>query len=164
MAAKPPVSVWRISRATKEYAADDVTGKGAELYGGRWNIKGTPMVYASSSLPLALLETLAHLGPNGAAVRDRFIVEILVPPEIMAAAQTLNRHAIDPAWCAEPASASSQTLGNRWATALDSCLLIVPSVLLPEETNLLINPRHPAAKSIVSRTVRQYLPDPRLAN
>jgi RES domain-containing protein len=58
-------SLWRIATDTKDHEADDLSGKGAETTGGRWNAVGIPMVYTSLSRALASLETVVHLNAGG---------------------------------------------------------------------------------------------------
>ena len=58
------VSVWRIAKHTREFAADDINGGGAAAVGGRWNSEGKHVVYAATSVSLCVLETLAHLDLN----------------------------------------------------------------------------------------------------
>ena len=70
--------MWRIAADTPTYEADDLSGKGAELSGGRWNRKGTPLIYASVSRALACLETVVHLTQTPLPL-NRYLVEIRVP-------------------------------------------------------------------------------------
>ena len=72
------ITVWRIAKHTPEFAADDLSGGGAKKTGGRWNSKGRAVLYASASIALATLETLAHLG-DSIAVRNAFLVRIDIP-------------------------------------------------------------------------------------
>jgi RES domain-containing protein len=76
--ARDAMPLWRIAKHTVEYSATDLSGGGARSTGGRWNSKGTPVVYAATSIALATLETLAHLGDN-IAIRNAFLVRIDVP-------------------------------------------------------------------------------------
>lgn len=68
-------TVWRIAADTKDYPADDLTGKGAEITGGRWNQKGTAMLYTATSRALAGLETFVHLNSGGLPL-NRYLVAI----------------------------------------------------------------------------------------
>ncbi|MCC2978190.1 RES family NAD+ phosphorylase [Sphingomonas sp. PL-96] len=153
--------LWRIGTDTLTYTADDLSGTGARITGGRWNSKGTAVTYTSSSRALACLETVVHLNASGLPL-NRYLVEVTVPKDIWA-----RRETIDPAqhvgWDAEPAGLTSTEVGTRWITERRSALLCVPSVIVPEEDNILINPAHADATRITAQKVRRWLYDPRLA-
>lgn len=153
--------VWRIATDTKNYDADDLSGKGAELTGGRWNEKGTPILYTASSRALACLETVVHLNAGGLPL-NRHLVEIDIPDDIWAKARHDMPAALPVGWDAEPASRSSVNHGTTWANGAASLILLVPSVIVPEESNALINPRHPDIARVSARKVRKWLYDPRL--
>ena len=153
-------TLWRIGSDTPDYTADDLGGIGAERSGGRWNRKGTRMVYASTSRAVAFLETLVHLGAGDLAL-NRSLVMITVADATWAA-----RTVFDPAahvgWDAEPAGVVSLDWGTVWAAGGTSLLAQVPSVVVPEEFNVLINPRHPDAVAIGAIKVRKWTYDARL--
>jgi RES domain-containing protein len=77
---------YRIGTDTPDYEADDLSGKGAEITGGRWNEKGAAVVYAAASRSLACLETIVHLAAGGLPL-NRYLVEISIPDPVWAAAQ-----------------------------------------------------------------------------
>lgn len=156
----PPL--WRIGTETASYTADDVAGKGAESTGGRWNRKGTPVCYLSTTRALACLETLVHLpGGRTPLPLNRYLVRITVPDAAWDA-----RTVFDPttcvAWDAEPAGVASHTWGEEWLRGATTLLAEVPSVIIPEESNVLLNPRHPDAARVTAAAVRQWRYDPRL--
>lgn len=156
-----PVRLWRIGTDAPTYEAHDLSGKGAELTGGRWNRKGTPLVYTSTTRALACLETVVHLGSGDPLPLNRYLVEITVPAELWA-----SRTVFDPAthvgWDAEPAGKVSLDWGTTWATTGDALLAEVPSVVVPEEPNILINPRHAAVASLSAAKRRKWTYDARL--
>jgi len=154
------VSLWRIGADTPDYAADDLTGTGAERSGGRWNRRGTPLVYASTSRALACLETLVHLGTAGLPL-NRYLVEIRVP-EADWTARTIFDPRVQVGWDSEPPGLISLDWGTRWAKAGASLLAEVPSVVVPEESNVLINPRHLRARALRARKLRRWTYDLRL--
>ena len=164
MAAPPSpagvVSVWRIATDTPAYTADALSGTGARLTGGRWNARGTPMLYASASRALACLETVVHLGGGVALPLNRYLVRIDIPPALWAARQRFEpeQHV---GWDALPAGRVSIAWGSAWAASGASLLAEVPSVIVPEEHNLLINPAHPALGQLRARKLRRWLYDPR---
>ena len=100
------VSVWRIATDTKDYEADDLSGKGAEITGGRWNDKGTPLVYTSTNRSLAALETIVHLNSGGLPL-NRYLVEIVIPDDVWNAAEEIDHTTAPVGWDAEPASRTS---------------------------------------------------------
>ncbi|MBV1774270.1 RES family NAD+ phosphorylase [Burkholderiaceae bacterium DAT-1] len=155
-----PHAVWRIATDTPYYTADDLSGLGAKQSGGRWNRVGTPVVYAASNIALACLETVVHL--NAVALPlNRYLVRIDIPEDLW-------QHAnwVDPAahigWDALPAGKVSLDAGMDWIRASDSAVLKVPSVVVPEELNVLINPAHPDAGRITAHKVRRWVYDGRL--
>lgn len=155
------VSVWRIATDTRDYEADDLSGKGAEITGGRWNDKGTPLVYTATNRSLAALETIVHLNSGGLPL-NRYLVEIVIPDDVWNAAEGIDYITAPVGWDAEPASRTSSDYGTRWARAATSLLLRVPSVIVPEESNVLINPRHPDIAAIKAPKVRKWTYDSRI--
>lgn len=150
--------LWRIGVDARDYLADDLAGEGARKTGGRWNSAGRPVLYASTSIALAVLETVVHLdGPPF----NRYLVEITVPDAVLAKAAALDA-AAHVGWDAIPESRTSVDAGDRWLASQSSALLWVPSVVVPEEWNVLVNPLHADATSISARKVRRFTYDPRL--
>ena len=153
--------LWRIATDTKTYTADDMKGLGAKSTGGRWNDVGVAMVYASSNRSLACLETLVHLNAGGLPL-NRYLVEIDVPDDVWAGAEVATPASLSVGWDAAPAGMVSVTFGTDWVNSNLSAILLVLSVIVPEEQNALVNPGHPDAGRIKARKVRKWLYDPRL--
>lgn len=151
-------TVWRIATDTSTYQADDLTGAGAEKTGGRWNTKGLPVLYTSRSRALACLETFVHLNANGLPL-NRYLVRIDIPDSVWGAAQIASPPI---GWDAEPAGIVSLQLGSNWLKAKGSAVLRLPSVIVPEEENILINPLHDDAVTLSASKVRKWLYDPRM--
>jgi len=157
------VTLWRIATDTRRYASDDLSGRGALIQGGRWNEKGTPAVYTSASIALACLETLVHLAAAGLPL-NRYLVRVDVDDAVWAARQTLGPSSLlEPpvGWDAIPYGRVSVEAGQKWLTGGASALLAVPSVVVPEEFNVLINPRHTDAAKLRATKVRKWLYDAR---
>ncbi|ACB95143.1 RES family NAD+ phosphorylase [Beijerinckia indica] len=154
-------TVWRIATDTPNYEADDLSGAGAKITGGRWNRAGVPVIYTSETRALACLETMVHFNAGGLPL-NRYLVALSIPDEIWADAQRENPASLKVGWDAEPAGRASITFGTDWLQSKRSALLIVPSVIVPEEFNVLINPQHPALARITATKVRKWLYDPRL--
>lgn len=122
----------------RRHAAEAFTGEGARMHGGRWNHPGIPMVYAAQTRALAAMETLAHFA--GAERRIEFVVfEIEVPDRLVA---TIAVADLPAGWRGREPSATTQDLGSAWQREGRSVALTVPSVLIPEELCVLLNPEH----------------------
>lgn len=153
--------MWRIATDTPQYEAHDLSGKGAQLSGGRWNRKGTPMVYTSDSRSLACMETVVHFSSGDSLPLNRFLVEVSIPIALWK-----SRIELDPAdhvgWDAEPPGKVSMDWGTAWVQGKTTLLARVPSVIVPEENNILINPLHPDVSKIAAVKVRKWTYDQRL--
>lgn len=118
------------------------------------------MIYTSSSIALACLETLSHLAAGDLPL-NRYLVRIDVPDPVWEAATVLDIGG-QVGWDAIPAGKASLDAGDAWTEARGSALLVVPSVIIPEEHNILVNPAHPDAILLTARKIRRWLYDPRL--
>ena len=154
--------IWRIATDTPLYQADDLSGAGAKATGGRWNQPGLALLYASSSRALACLETMVHLNAGGLPL-NRYLVALTIPTNLWTQAQIATPETLPVGWDAQPPGQVSLQFGSNWARSRNSCLLIVPSALVPEEQNILINPTHPDAARITAQKQRRWLYDPRLS-
>ena len=129
----------------KRHILTAFSGEGARAYGGRWNFPGIPMVYAAHTRALAALESLAHFG--GAERRIAFVTfEIEIPDDL---AMRLDAAGLPRDWRSDEPSASTQALGSEWQRGAASAALVVPSVLVPQECNVLLNPEHPDIDKIL---------------
>ena len=155
-------TVWRIATDTPSYEADDLSGAGAKATGGRWNAAGIACVYASDSRALACLETVVHLNAGGLPL-NRYLVAVTIPDDVWAAAEVVGPGSLPVGWDAEPAGRSSIAFGSGWLRARRSALLVVPSVIVPEEYNVVLNPLHTDGARITAAKLRKWLYDPRLA-
>lgn len=131
-----PLRVWRL---VKERHADTAfDGEGARLYGGRWNSNGHRVVYTSSSLALAALETLVHLDTS--LPLPRFVAFcVYLPGDYIAQVGLPSSASSD----ALPSLMETRRLGDAWITEGRHAVLSVPSALVPQEFNFLLNPAHP---------------------
>lgn len=154
-------AAWRIAAETPGYPADDMTGEGARRSGGRWNSAGAAAIYASESRALACLETLVHLKAFGLPL-NRYLVHIEIPDDLWHAAERIGASNAPVGWDAMPAGISSIAFGTAWIARGTACLLLVPSAIVPDEQNVLINPAHGDAGRLTARKVRRWLYDPRL--
>lgn len=155
------VTVWRIATDTRSYEADDLSGAGAKTTGGRWNEMGDPLVYASETQALACLETVVHLNAGGLPL-NRYLVSVTIPAAVWARARTETPRSLPVGWDADPSGRASVQFGTAWIRSMACALLRVPSVIVPDEYNLVINPQHPDSKAITAVKIRKWLYDPRL--
>ncbi|MEQ8821576.1 MAG: RES family NAD+ phosphorylase [Sumerlaeia bacterium] len=146
---------WRIVK--EKYAAAAFDGEGAMRYGGRWNSRGSRVIYTSGSLALAALETLVHLNPPVAFRYVRFRVEF--PDKLLTEIATGDLPAD---WRIEPPGPATQTLGDHWIRDGRSAVLAVPSTIVPEEVNYLLNPAHGDFGRIAIGEAQTFAFDPRL--
>ena len=130
--------------------------------GARWNGVGNHVVYAGTSISLCTLETLAHIGDD-IACRNRFLVAIDIPHQLWERRTVMMPQDLPVTWVAEPPGMDTVKLGNDWLQSGNDLLLLVPSVIVHEEFNVLINPKHKDADKIQARVVRPYVYDPRFA-
>ena len=137
------IRIWRLCRA--RHAADPLSGEGARLFGGRWNAKGTRMVYCSGTQSLACMEALVHLDLRDLP-RDYQVVGIDIPEGL--ASKRMAPADLPPDWRQIPGPESLKELGTAWAATGAQVILVVPSAVIPEESNYLINPDHPDVKQL----------------
>jgi RES domain-containing protein len=131
--------IWRICRAP--YTAEAFSGEGARRFGGRWNSRGVPMVYASTSLALAAMELFVHLEP-GQAPDDLVYLAALLPEKEPACSIADSKLPLG-WWSDGPAAGAVRVLGDAWIDARSSLAMMVPSVPIRAEWNVLVNPLHP---------------------
>jgi RES domain-containing protein len=135
---------WRLCRRIHA----DLTGEGAQRFGGRWNSPGRPVVYLAEHPALAALEVRVHLD---------------LPFELLPADFVLIRVGL-PDSAAEPLIASGETVaaGNAWLDGMQAATVRVASVLVPHAWNVLLNPRHPDAQRAEVQAIEPFRFDPRL--
>lgn len=148
----------KLYRIAKTRNIRDMSGEGARLHGGRWNEKGVPVIYAATSPSLAALEFLVHV-PIVLAPRDLSICRFELPDDV--SVTRLRRSRLPDDWRENPPGAGTQAIGSKWAVAGKTLLLLVPSVIVPDESNVLINPLRPEFRGIKKR-VQKFEFDPRL--
>jgi RES domain-containing protein len=151
-----PTTVWRICR--ERYAAEAFSGEGARRFGGRWNSRGVPMVYASTSLALAAIELFVHLEPN------------LAPLDLVAIATELpdgepairwDKGKLPPEWSTDVLG-PGRAKGDSWIRSNESLAVFVPSVPIDQEWNVLINPLHPGAGELKTKSTHPFHFDARM--
>ena len=126
--------LYRISKCTY---INDLSGTGSRLYGGRWNNIGKPMVYMASSRALAVLEVLVHLPP--ALIPHDFCQAVFQVPEDV---QELDIATLPANWQEYPEPSILKTMGDAFLKKADHLLFKVPSAVVKQEFNYLLNPAH----------------------
>ena len=150
------MKLWRICR--RRYVAEAASGEGARLYGGRWNSRGVRVVYASTSLALAAVETFVNLEPN---LRPADLVSI--EGEILEAVEVekVDLETLPGRWH-ETRDESLRRFGNEWIEAGRTVALLVPSAAIRGEWNVLLNPAHPEFSKIKFRKPEPFRFDARM--
>ena len=142
--------VYRISMC--KYT-DDLSGYGAYLEGGRWNSSGYEMLYTSESVALCMLEVLAHL-PSSIAVADFCLLVLDVPDNEI---QTLTVGQLPPQWNSYPSIHTTKIIGNKFLEKMKTIALKVPSSIIEQEYNILLNPLHPNFKKSVKVITKEKI-------
>ena len=145
--------VWRL---TKPAHAPGLDGEGARLWGGRWNSPGVGMVYCATSLALAALEMLVHLPP---AMRRAGALPVLVAvgldvPDDQIGPLNLNLLPDDQDAC--------RIWGNQWIASQSGLAMVVQSMVIKQERNVLLNPAHPAMADVRVISQEPFIFDDRL--
>ena len=149
------VRAWRIVR--ERHADSAFSGEGAFRVGGRWNSRGTRVVYSSASQALAVLESLVHLNPPVVFRYVSFAIEFDEELVMEVGADLLPAN-----WREQPVPPSTRALGDAWIRSKKSAVLAVPSVVVPGEANYLLNPLHPEFGQVVIHEPVPYAFDSRL--
>jgi formylglycine-generating enzyme required for sulfatase activity len=162
------LTIWRIASQGSTWMANDLSGNGAALNPGRWNSTNSHILYSSSSIALACLETLVHLAGDDPLPLQRQLVRISLPRQHWEQRTIfyVNEHS---SWALPPTPetvedwlTTTRAWGDAWLRSLKSLIAEVPSVIVPEESNLLLNPRHPGRRDVVAEVVRPWVYDARL--
>ena len=134
-------------------------GEGAKLAGGRWNSKGVSVAYAADSIALAALEVLVHIHSHEILNHYRLCSIEFEAADVL----TLDTRDIPRDWRADPLPRSTAQLGYEWVKSQASLALMVPSVVIPKQHILLINPAYRDFKN-ARKTIRNepFVFDPRL--
>ena len=148
--------LWRICR--RRYAAEAATGEGARLYGGRWNSRGIRVVYASTSLALAAVETFVNLEPN-LIPADLVSIEGEIPDSL--AIRKLDPSVLPPGWHVSR-DESLRRFGDDWIRGGETGALFVPSAAIRGEWNVLLSPAHPDFAQVHFKSPERFEFDARM--
>lgn len=134
------------------------SGFGAKEYGGRWNNKGSSVVYTAGSQSLAILEVVVHV-ESRSQLQHYSLFEVTFDDSLVTALQLNN---LPKDWNKDPAPSSTKDIGDQWVQNQDSPILQVPSTLVSDTPNYIINPYHPELKQLSFSAPISYPIDPRL--
>ncbi|NOZ69832.1 MAG: RES family NAD+ phosphorylase [Deferribacteres bacterium] len=150
---------WRIIRRKRLPSA--FTGEGARLGGGRWNHPGTAVVYVSETLSLAALELFVHFtGRDIKLAKSLVAIPVDIPDSLKIS--EIHIKDLDPVWRTSPPPNYTKDIGTQWAQRKSSPVLRVPSAVIPEEYNLVLNPAHEGFRKIKIGKPRDFILDERM--
>lgn len=148
-----------VFRIAKEQFKTDLSGKGAEIAGGRWNSKGVAVLYTSASRALCMAEVLVHL-PSGKLAHDFYLITIEIPDD--ASISDISIGDLPPNWRDSPPPYELKKIGDKFIQAAEKLVLMAPSAVVPGDKNLLINPKHTDFHRVKIVEVSLFEFDPRL--
>ena len=148
-----------VYRLCKSAWQNDLSGKGAEITGGRWNSKGNAMVYTSSSRALSMAEIAVHT-PLGCLPDDFVLVEIQIPLNTLIL--EISENELPPNWRSFINRQVTQKIGDHFILNNKALVLKVPSAVVQGDYNFLINPYHPEKNKIKISRVESFQFDERL--
>lgn len=151
------VSSWRIVKAKRSAAAFD--GEGARKNGGRWNSPGFAAVYTSATPSLAALEIVVNV-PRSALLLEYVFFSCHLPEDLI---EAVDLRALPPNWRNSPIPPEIQAIGDEWLRSGRSVALQVPSAIMPQESNFVLNPVHPEFSRIHIESAEPFAFDPRLS-
>lgn len=129
------------------------------MFGGRWNREGLSVAYAAEHLSLAALETLVHINPSQ-PLPDQVAIPCDLPDDL--STESMSEAELPDDWRTVEGHAELRELGSDWLEHGATCVLFVPSAVIPEERNVLINPTHPDFSRLDIGDARAFRFDPRL--
>lgn len=151
------VTAWRLVHISHIDAP--LNGEGSKISGGRWNNKGTAVVYAAQTISLSILEILVRIIDSSDLTNYRFLSITFGESQI----ERMNTADLPKTWKSLPPLSETQQLGTRWVNEKRSLVLAVPSVIIPSEWNYMINPIHPEFSTLsISEKSVEFTFDERL--
>ncbi len=146
-----------VYRITKSKRASDISGYGASIYPGRWNKKGTPVLYTSESKEIALLENIVHIP---ALITPRLdILTIEIPDDSIT---VLTPEDLPPNWYQFPAPTVLSDIGQRWIDKGETLVLKVPSSIIHSANNIILNCNHKDYHKVKIISQKKFYFDSRL--
>lgn len=128
------------------------------MFGGRWNSPGIPVVYVASTRSLAVLEMAVHL--DRSTLLSSFVLISSEFDERLVT--TFGQHTLPANWRRDPSPPGLAEIGDAWVKTAQSAVLEVPSAIIEQEKNYLLNPDHPEFPQIKIGEPERFEFDPRL--
>ena len=153
------MKIWRICK--QRFAKTAFSGEGAKRVGGRWNSRGMPVAYCSENLSLAALELLVHIEIQDNPP-DLVAIPALIPEELEV--EILTPEELPEDWRRVDGHGELKAQGDSWMTSEATAVLQVPSVVIPEEANVLLNPNHPEFTEVDIGIPKEFSFDDRLVD
>lgn len=150
------VTAWRLFKT--KHVATAFTGEGARLYGGRWNSKGTAVVYTAGTASLAALELLVHLSSH--QILESYVLCSVTFDEALV--EQISPSDLPRGWQSDPAPLELRQVGDAWIATGAAAVLRVPSAIISNEFNYLLNPAHPDFDQVDIGPARPFRFDRRL--
>ena len=153
------MEVYRLISRRYSLDSEIISGEGAKLYPGRWNHRGTPVVYTAESRSLAVLEILVHLDVE--EFPDNFVIVPIEIPDDLDITRYEVRN-LEKQWNAYPFTGYTQDSGHMWVIKKETAVLSVPSAIVPDERIYILNPLHPDFSKIKVGQWERFVFDERL--
>ena len=150
----------RVYRIGRTRFANDLTGEGARLFGGRWNNKSIPCLYTSESRALALLEYTVNVNVEEIP-RGLSITTFEIPDKGIS---IISEESLPGNWKSSPAPTSAKDLGSQFLASLSNPVFKIPSSIIPAEYNFVLNPLHVASKNFKIVAIDDFIYDIRIKN
>lgn len=147
--------VYRLCRTSR---ARDLSGEGPRLFGGRWNHIDTPCIYTAENRSLAILEYSVHIMEDDIP-RALSMMSIEIPDNNMLEVPV---HRLPGNWHHTPVPPSTQDFGTKMLEKLLNPVIKIPSAIIPEEYNYILNPKHPDASLFKIVEIRDFVYDIRI--
>ncbi len=148
----------QVHRIAKAAYIEDLTGIGAKSVGGRWNFKGVSVLYTSSSIALSMLECMAHF-PIAYAPKDMAMAVIDIPDHSIT---EIHRKDLPNNWREVPSPRELKQLSYDWVKKQETLVLKVPSIIVPQEFNYIVNPFHKDFKMVKMKKIVPFTFDNRV--
>jgi RES domain-containing protein len=145
-----------VFRLVRQAYAQQLDGKGAALFGGRWNSVGKPLLYTAEHRSLAVLEYRVN---NPLPLKDLMMVTLEVPAHDI---KTLSTQDLSKQWQSYSPQNKCAAIGDSWLERQETLMLRVPSAVVPQENNMLINPLQSGMKNVKILDATPFLIDHRL--
>ncbi len=148
-----------VFRLTREKFSTSLSGKGAAIFGARWNSIGVELIYTAANRSLAMAEVAVHFS-LATLPSDYMMMTIEIPDDVNIS--EIDNEKLPPNWNEFPHPSSTQIFGDNFVSESKYCVVKIPSVVTQGDYNLLINPKHPDFSKIIIKSVEKFPIDKRI--